>query len=75
MLIGIEAIVRLFQQPSQPSWYYERDGDYIGPVSEADIQHLLTSGTITPSSLVWTEGFSDWQTLAKVDRFRLSGET
>jgi len=58
---------------SDALWYYERSGDTIGPVSEVAIRELLTSGTISSSNLVWTEGFSDWRPLADVDTFRLPG--
>lgn len=44
-------------------WYYEHQGDTIGPVTEREIRTLLTSGTVTQTTLVWTEGFANWQPL------------
>ena len=43
-------------------WYYVRDGQQVGPVSEADIQSLVKSGEIRSDSLVWNEGLLDWKT-------------
>ncbi|MCF7853650.1 MAG: RDD family protein [Candidatus Pacebacteria bacterium] len=41
-------------------WYYVREGERIGPVSEDDFQRLVSDGTITPDTLVWHENLDEW---------------
>jgi GYF domain 2 len=43
------------------SWYYERGGESIGPVTEAVFGGLLADGSIGPATLVWREGMANWQ--------------
>jgi len=63
-----------FQSPPEPAiWYYERGGNAVGPVPEKDIRALLAARTLTPESLVWTEGFADWQPLGKTPPFNAMG--
>jgi len=42
-------------------WYYAQEGRQAGPVSEADLAQLHRSGVITPDTLVWHSGMTDWQ--------------
>lgn len=43
-------------------WYYSNDGrDRLGPVGDADLAGLHAEGGITPDTLVWREGLSQWQ--------------
>jgi len=42
-------------------WFYAHDGKQLGPVSEADLGQLARSGTVTPDTLVWHAGLTDWQ--------------
>jgi len=37
-------------------WYYQRQGQTLGPVSTAEIKHLGESGSLQPNDLVWPEG-------------------
>ena len=41
-------------------WFYEKDGEQKGPVSESTLRGLLADGTIRPTNLVWREGMADW---------------
>jgi uncharacterized RDD family membrane protein YckC len=47
-------------------WYYADAGESVGPVSDEQLQELVTSGKITGESLVWHEGMAEWQTYASV---------
>lgn len=47
-------------------WYYVRDNQRQGPISEAEFQSLVTSGVIQADTLVWRQGMSEWQPYAKV---------
>ena len=44
-------------------WFYARSKQQQGPVSFAELAALLSMGKgpgITPETLVWCEGFSEW---------------
>ncbi len=43
-------------------WYYARDDEQFGPVSYEELQELAATGDITPETLVWGAGLSDWAT-------------
>lgn len=43
------------------SWYYERSGESIGPVTDAEFSALAAGGSIGPATLVWREGMANWQ--------------
>jgi Domain of unknown function (DUF4328)/GYF domain 2 len=45
------------------TWYYERNGQKVGPVSESQIKELVLSGELHGSSLVWTVGLDSWTAL------------
>src|SRR5690349_23581067 len=39
-------------------WYYTQDGRGHGPVSEARLEALLTSGQLRPNDILWQEGMT-----------------
>lgn len=45
------------------NWFYESGGQQQGPVSESDLDELLSKGEVTPETRVWHEGMADWQPL------------
>lgn len=45
------------------SWFYVDAGRQNGPVSDAQLDELLRSGKISPTTLVWREGMGSWQPL------------
>jgi hypothetical protein len=48
------------------SWYYAEDGAQKGPITEEQFQALVQAGTITPETLIWRDGMSDWRTYQEV---------
>lgn len=48
------------------SWYYAEAGQQKGPVTDAEFDGLIQSGTIRPDTLVWREGMAAWQKLSAV---------
>src|SRR5581483_626160 len=42
-------------------WYYADAGQRVGPIDEADLQALYTSGRVKPDTLVWKAGMPEWQ--------------
>lgn len=47
-------------------WFYGRDGEHSGPVSEDELASLAKSGKLLPSDVVWHEQLDDWQQAADV---------
>jgi len=48
------------------TWFYSKGGQKHGPVSDADLQNLISRGEVGPSDLIWKEGMSDWQKASTV---------
>lgn len=46
-------------------WFYARNWAKEGPVPESQLRELLARGEIQPSTLVWTQGMTQWQPLAE----------
>lgn len=44
-------------------WYYEQNGNRIGPVDEATMLSLIADRTISIDTLVWTNGMANWTPL------------
>jgi hypothetical protein len=42
-------------------WYYAREGQRIGPVADEDLTRLAKDNVVTPSTLVWRHGMTEWQ--------------
>ncbi len=49
------------------NWYVAIDGRSLGPLSTAQIVSGLATGQYTPATLVWRDGFADWQPIGKVE--------
>ncbi|EEF60997.1 RDD family protein [Pedosphaera parvula] len=48
------------------NWYYVDAGQQAGPVDDAGLNSLVTSGKITPDTLVWNESMSNWQPYSSI---------
>jgi len=44
-------------------WYYEQNGNRIGPVDEATMRQLIADRVISIDTLVWTNGMANWTPL------------
>jgi hypothetical protein len=42
-------------------WYYLRDGQQVGPLTETEFQELVHTGSIHGGTYVWHEGMTDWR--------------
>jgi hypothetical protein len=52
------------------AWYYQRNGDRVGPVDEATLKTLAADGTVTVSTLVWHRDFGkDWRPFGTTDLY------
>lgn len=44
-------------------WYYEQNGNRMGPVDETMMRELVANRTISIDTLVWTQGMPSWTPL------------
>ena len=54
-------------------WYYEVEGQAMGPVPEAEIRNLLQAGRVSPQTLVWCEDLGSWTPAGRVAAFSSRG--
>jgi uncharacterized membrane protein len=55
-----KSLPSVLKRPTVMEWYYAQDDQQIGPVSEDELQKLVTAGTVTPKTLVWHDGMPNW---------------
>lgn len=48
------------------NYYYVNDGRKTGPIDEKQFALLVSTGKITPATMVWHEGMTRWQRYAEV---------
>ncbi|MDB6023557.1 MAG: hypothetical protein JWQ04_3414 [Pedosphaera sp.] len=48
------------------NWFYASNDQQCGPVSDSQLDALLSSGTISRDTLVWREGMTEWKPLHAV---------
>lgn len=49
------------------NWYYAKSGERFGPFSEADMEQMITEGTVAASTNVWHEGMDAWKKAAETE--------
>ncbi len=47
-------------------WYAENQGQRVGPMPRTQLDSMVTSGQVTPQTLVWREGMSTWTPAGQV---------
>ena len=52
--------------PPQPEFYIDENGAPGGPYKMADLQALVTAGTLTADTLAWTDGMEAWAAASSV---------
>lgn len=48
-------------------WYYQKDGDRVGPVSDDSFREAVVTGDVMSDTLVWNENMTEWQPYADID--------
>ncbi len=48
------------------NWYYVEAGEKRGPITEAELDSLYSSGKVQSNTLVWHDGAADWMPFSKV---------
>ncbi len=57
--------------PAARAWHIAANGATTGPFAEADLAAMVTAGTLTRASTVWSEGMEGWKPAAETDLARL----
>lgn len=53
--------------PLLDEWYYQKNGEKVGPVTAAELKDLIADPSIDPPlKMVWREGYRKWQPVYKV---------
>lgn len=47
-------------------WYYVLNGQQMGPVPKEEFDRLVAAGTISNSTLVWSDGMDNWKAYGEV---------
>jgi hypothetical protein len=48
------------QSVEEKVWYYGKDGEQAGPITETDLRSLLANGQLAPEAMIWKQGMGDW---------------
>jgi hypothetical protein len=56
------------------NWYYVKEGQQTGPISQGELAELFATGQITGETLIWREGLPQWQSYTSVLGSRASSE-
>jgi len=51
---------------SDAAFYYESNGQQLGPISAAELKAKAVSGELKPTDMVWKEGLPDWVSAGSV---------
>ncbi len=54
-----------------PEWFVGVGGSPEGPLTPAGLKERIAAGVVTPSTLVWKEGFEDWRPLSSFPELML----
>ncbi len=53
-------------------WFFMSEGEKEGPVSRDELQELLDSGEIDPTTKVWTESIEGWSPISELEHFNMA---
>lgn len=52
----------------EANWFYEKERQRLGPVSESNLRELVRNGVLNGDNLVWTDSFgTDWKAIRFTD--------
>ncbi|MEZ6126822.1 MAG: GYF domain-containing protein [Planctomycetaceae bacterium] len=49
-----------------PTWYYAKGEEKIGPISSAELKQLAANGTVLPTDNVWRSDWAEWKPASTV---------
>lgn len=57
------------------AWYYCRNGQQFGPISEAGLKTLVRNGDMDDCTLVWRKGMGNWVRIRNLPELVSSAST
>ncbi len=57
----------------EKAWYYESNGESKGPVPQSTLLWMLENGSVSATTLLWSEGQADWLPASQIPAFRNLG--
>lgn len=58
---------------AEVQWFYARDGQAHGPISETALREMLSRGEVGAVDLVWRDGMANWEFAGRVPGLLPSG--
>jgi hypothetical protein len=58
---------KVTEDDSSEKWFYELNGNQIGPISAATIKNIKRSGELTDDTFVWSSQTDEWRPLSDYD--------
>lgn len=55
----------------QKSYFLGVEGEQLGPLTEAELASKIREGSVSPQSLIWWEGRSDWEAIGSIEEFKV----
>lgn len=55
------------QATVEASWFYEQNGQRLGPVSESTLISMIRGAVVSRDSLVWRDGLAGWARLGETE--------
>ncbi len=56
---------------SEKIWYYEKEGQALGPVSKSELILLIAEKKIDEKTLAWKNTMENWKPVAELEELRL----
>lgn len=53
-------------------WWYAKDGERTGPITEEYLVELITNRRLPPDTLVWSETLTEWTPASQISTFALA---
>lgn len=47
-------------------WFYAVGSERLGPITDQQLSNLIAAGTVSDTTLVWREGFANWQAWSEI---------
>jgi uncharacterized RDD family membrane protein YckC len=49
------------------NWYFEENGERVGPLDESEIKEAVSKGRVSSDTLVWNEKLADWTVASETE--------
>ena len=67
----MDKLTTVHKEPKLSDWWYVKDGEQTGPVSEKDLGERFKNHELPADTLVWNERMTDWRPATEVATFRM----